>query len=561
MLREDDRAQSLQIGAILLFGILIIGLSIFQTVVVPQENGRVEFNGYAETTEDLVTFRNDILTAGTQGGQQAESLKTGVRYPPRAVLINPGPPVGSVGTTPAENVTISGVVAVSGEPRNVQGVWNTSERGAQNYSTRSLVFTPAYNEITVPSVELSGDGAYRLTGNGPLALTERRAIVGNTITLVTVDGDLRTGSLTSSVAASPASVATRSVTVTGDRGADFTVTLPVPGNDTEAAAQAWNDSAAATTLDRNPNVVSREVNGSRVDVTLDGSRTYTLRLARVVVHDKADSGVDTDTDPQYLVPLTSNGTEVATSGSRDVTVEVRDRYNNPLGGVDVDFTANGGDIDGSSTVTTDADGTATVAFNISDGTDTANVTAEIVDEGVAPYNSTTIAVIRQGAGGDDGGDGGGINPAGGNDLVLQSATLVDSNGNPTQNDNKIDAVWLSFKNFDSSREKNITRAKLSFYSVDAQSGSRDPSPDSATLGLVGSGSTVSLNTGGDFENTSYVFSPSQTRTFEMEFYENTNAGGSEFTPQRGDFYVLNVFIDIDGDGTGDASATYFIAPR
>jgi hypothetical protein len=212
-------------------------------------------------------------------------------------------------------------------------------------------------------------------------------------------------------------------------------------------------------------------------------------------------------------------------------------------------------------VTTDADGTATVAFNISDGTDTANVTAEIVDEGVAPFNSTTIEVIRQGAGGDGGGDGGGINPAGGNDLVLQSATLVDSNGNPTQNDNKIDAVWLSFKNFDSSREKNITRAKLSFYSVDAQSGSRDPSPDSATLGLVGSGSTVSLNTGGDFENTSYVFSPSQTRTFEMEFYENTNAGGSEFTPQRGDFYVLNVFIDIDGDGTGDASATYFIAPR
>lgn len=537
MLREDDRAQSIQIGAILLFGILIIGLSIFQTVVVPQENGRVEFNGYAETTEDLVTFRNDILTAGTQGGQQAESLKTGVRYPPRAVLVNPGPPVGSVGTTPAENVTISSVVAVSGEPRNVQGIWNTTERGAQNYSTRSLVFTPAYNEITVPSVELSGDGAYRLTGNGPLALTERRAIVGNTITLVTVDGDLRTGSLTSSVAASPASVATRSVTVTGDRGANFTVTLPVPGNDTEAAARAWNDSAAATTLDRNPNVVSREVNGSRVDVTLNGSRTYTLRLARVVVHDKADSGVDTDTDPQYLVPLTSNGTEVATSGTRDVTVEVRDRYNNPLGGVDVDFTANGGDIDGSSSVTTDADGTATVAFNISDGTDTANVTAEIVGDGVAPYNSTTIAVIRQGTGGGDGAGTDAINPSEDGDVQLVQANRDGNDG--------IDVVF----NNTGTEDRAIEKIRISFYFASQND------KIATNMSIIDDSGTVRYfevpGTTNDLVESFPANTQGASTTLDMTVEDTT---GSQAKTDD-DFFIMTIWFDNAG------KQTYFVSVR
>jgi hypothetical protein len=537
MLREDDRAQSIQIGAILLFGILIIGLSIFQTVVVPQENGRVEFNGYAETTEDLVTFRNDILTAGTQGGQQAESLKTGVRYPPRAVLVNPGPPVGSVGTTAAENVTISGVVAVSGEPRNVQGIWNTTERGTQNYSTRSLVFTPAYNEITVPSVELSGDGAYRLTGNGPLALTERRAIVGNTITLVTVDGDLRTGSLTSSVAASPASVATRSVTVTGDRGANFTVTLPVPGNDTEAAARAWNDSAAATTLDRNPNVVSREVNGSRVDVTLNGSRTYTLRLARVVVHDKADSGVDTDTDPQYLVPLTSNGTEVATSGTRDVTVEVRDRYNNPLGGVDVDFTTNGGDIDGSSSVTTDADGTATVAFNISDGTDTANVTAEIVGDGVAPYNSTTIAVIRQGTGGGDGAGTDAINPSEDGDVQLVQANRDGNDG--------IDVVF----NNTGTEDRAIEKIRISFYFASQND------KIATNMSIIDDSGTVRYfevpGTTNDLVESFPANTQGASTTLDMTVEDTT---GSQAKTDD-DFFIMTIWFDNAG------KQTYFVSVR
>jgi hypothetical protein len=548
---SDDRGQSIQIGAILLFGILIIGLAIVQTVVVPTENEQVEFNGYLETTEDLVTLRNDILTAGTQGGEQAEVVKTGVRYPSRAVLINPGPPVGSLQTTTPQNVTISGVTAVSGEEENVQGFWNTSVRGPQNYTTQSVRFSPAYNSIDVPPIDVDPNGAYRLTDNGPVSLTGRTLITGNRITLVTVEGDLGTSSLTTSVAATPVSVATRSVTVTGS-GSEFNVSVTVSGNGTEAAATAWNNSAAAQSIRSNTNVERTYVNGSRVDVVFNGSRTYQLKLARVVVHEKGDSGVDTDTDPQYLVPLTSNGTAVPTDGTTDVTVEVRDRYNNPVGGVDVEFTASDGSLDGGPLVTTDADGTATVPFNISDGTDTAEVTAEIDGQGVDPYNSTTIELARAGAGTGAGGTGPDINPGNrSSDLVLLDASLKGCSGGSGNNCDRVDAT---FKNFDSSSVKNITNLKFSFYAANGPGNSVQEPPASVD---VNGDEAVTLDIGGDFEMYGERFNKNEQDVIEFEF---RNGGGGSYTVRNGNFFIISALVDTDGDGTADRAYNYFIAP-
>jgi hypothetical protein len=541
MLRGDDRGQSIQIGAILLFGVLVISLSVFQTVVVPSENSGVEFNGYVEATDDLVTLRNGLLAAGTRGGQASETVQTGVRYPSRMVLINPGPPAGSLETTASENATIAGVEAVSGEEANVRGFWNTTDRGAQNYSTRRVSFSPGYNEIEVPPVEVSGTGAYRLTPNGPLSIAGQTFITGNRITLVTVDGDLSASGLSTPVTASPASVATRSVTVTGT-GDTFTVTLPVPGNGTTAAATRWNQSRAAATIRSNPNVDGTYVNGSRVDVVLDGSRQYDLRLARVVVHDSGDSGVATETEPQYLVPLTANGTTVPTTGTRRLAVEVRDRYNNPVEGARVDFSATGGSVVGDPVVT-GSDGRASVAFDIDDDVDSATLRAALNGTGTAPYNASTIEVTRAGADSGSGLGGTGINPNTKNGLVLRDASIDGG------------AVDVTVENLDPNRDKNITEAQFAFYSVDKQpsGGSQGNSPnqrtepDDATIG------TTTLQIRGSFESLGLVVPAGSPQTFTVEF--------DGISPEQGDFFVLAVLIDSDGDGAPDDSANYFIAPE
>jgi hypothetical protein len=547
----DDRGQSVQIGAILLFGILVLGLSTFQVFVVPQENRAVEFNGYVEASGDLAAFSHDVFAAGTHGSEAGQRVKTGVRYPSRALLINPGPPTGTVRTTAAENVSVDGVVAVSGEPETVRGFWNTSVRGARNYSTTSVEFSPGYNELDASPVVVSSVGAYRLGSGGHVALTDQRFLAGNRITLVTLDGDVDTGGTSTSLSAAPTSVATRSVTVTGDGGTDFVVTVPVPGN-----ATLWNRSAAARNVRANPNVLRTHVNGSRVDVTFDGDAQYTLRLARVTVHDSSDSNVETATDPAYLVPLTSNGTTAPAEGTVDVAVEVRDEYNNPVDGVDVEFSTTDGSFDSGSTATTNAEGAAAVAFNISDSADTATVTANVVDDGVSPYNSTTISLIRQGAGSDN--NDGAINPAGGNDLVLQSADITTLGSGS----DKYDGIAVVFKNFDNGNQKNVTRLKLSFYSAGGQGSTGTAPPESVTFDSADPDEpTVTLNTGGEFENTSYVFAASEERTFDMSFYESQDAAGSRFEPEPGDFFVLTAFVDRDGDGEGDGTVNYFAAPQ
>jgi hypothetical protein len=415
MLRGDDRGQSVQIGAILLFALFIVGLSFTQAFVVPQENKSVEFGSYVEASDDLTAYYHDLLAAGTQGSQTGQTVETGVRYPARTILINPGPAAGTVRTTGTRNVTITDVEAVSGEDRNVRGFWDTDARGPRNYSTRHVEFDPGYNEFDASPVVVSSVGTYRLGSGGQVALTEQSFLSGNRITLVTIDGDVESGGLSTSLSAAPTSVATRSVTVTGDGGSDFTITVPVPGN-----ATAWNASSGARSLRANPNVVGTEVNGSRVDVTFDGGREYTLRLAKVTVRGSSDSSVETEPEPAYVVPLTSNGTAVPTEGATEVAVEVRDEYNNPVGGTNVSFTTADGSFDGASVVTTDSAGTATVSFNISDSVDTADVSVRVVDEGVTPYNSTTIMLVRQGSGNDGAGTDE-INPSSDGDVQLVEA--------------------------------------------------------------------------------------------------------------------------------------------
>jgi hypothetical protein len=444
MFEGDDRGQSVQIGAILLFGLLIVGLSFTQAFVVPQENRGVEFGSYVEASDDLTAHYHDVLAAGTQGSQTGQTVQTGVRYPARTILVNPGPAAGTVRTTAARNVTIADVVAVSGEHGNVQGFWDTDARGPRNYSTRHVAFDPGYNELDASPVVVSGVGTYRLGSGGQVALTEQPFLSGNRITLVTVDGDVETGGISTSLSAAPTSVATRSVTVTGDGGSDFNITLPVPGD-----ATAWNASSGARSLRANPNVVGTEVNGSRVDVTFDGSARYTLRLAKVTVRDSSDSGIETEPDPAYVVPLTSNGTAAPTEGATEVAVEVRDEYNNPVEGVDVEFSTTDGSFDGASVVTTDSAGTATVSFNISDSVDTANVGVRVVDDGVKPYNSTTIGLIRQGAGSDGAGTDE-INPSEDGDVQL-----VDAVGKNADID-------IQFNNT-ASETRTIEKLRISFY--------------------------------------------------------------------------------------------------
>jgi hypothetical protein len=138
--RDDERAQSVVIGSLLIFAILIISFSSYQAFVVPQENRGVEIDHFQETEDSFSEFRNNIVNAVGTDESRSTSLRLGTRYPTRAIALNPPPAAGRLETTGAGEVEVTGAGTV-GDVCRADGGTPT---------TRSLVYTPSYNEYDEP---------------------------------------------------------------------------------------------------------------------------------------------------------------------------------------------------------------------------------------------------------------------------------------------------------------------------------------------------------------------------------------------------------------------------
>ncbi|MEF8856316.1 MAG: Ig-like domain-containing protein [Haloplanus sp.] len=524
--RDANRAQAIQVGAILLFALLILGISIYQATVVPQQNARIEFDAYQATTDDMVSVRDDVVTAGTEGASASTTVTTGATYPARSLFINPGAPSGTVSTDSAPNVTVEEVRAVESEAENIRAFWNST---SGTYETSRVTFTPSYNEIDASPVTVAGQGVYRLPDDRVLPISTGSSIRGNRITLVTVRGDLGAAGRSVPVTADPVSTATRTVVVTGT-GTTFNVTVPTP-----IPASAWNDTVAPDVV-ANPNVLTTTpVGDDAVRITFDGTRQYELRLAAVELRAQSDSSVVDSPGGAYLVGLTDNET-VATGRTRPVAVEVRDRYDNPVGGEAVTFTVEeGGYLTGNvteRTITTDGEGRARIGFTPNTTGDVAvSAEADLDDDGsIVTYERTTFGFASVDP---DDLDGGAeeINPSEEGDVILEY-------GETSSSSNK-DTVTVSFNNT-AGETRTIAEARIGFYYA---SGPSATPPRTITVGgtdlsvpstLTELDSPPSLSSG-----------PGQTVTL------TANQGSG--VPVPNDFVVLSITFAETGD-----TKTYFI---
>ncbi|MFB6234755.1 MAG: Ig-like domain-containing protein [Halopenitus sp.] len=386
--RGDDRAQALQVGAILLFGFLIISLSLYQATVVPDQNRGVEFNAYQDAASDLTELRNDVITAASKDTTTGTNVRTGAEYPSRSVFINPPPPIGELRTTATRNITIENVTTVSGEANNTQQFVENGLAGS-NYTTRAVRFTPDYNVFDAQPMVVTGHQAYRYTSgeNGRfLPMTGQTLLQGDQLNLLFIAGDLSAQGTTTTVTTEPISASTRTVTVTGDGSSNITLELGTPPGIT---AETWVNRTGEQLKASNPRVLNVESQGGRIHITLNGSRTYKLKMAKVEVREENDVATVNDPKPAYVVGKIPDGTSVVINESVDVRVEVRDAYNNPLSGVTVEFTYPNGTTEN---VTTDSNGIAAIEY-VPNDEGTKEFTAEITDSVVANGEPTTTLTV------------------------------------------------------------------------------------------------------------------------------------------------------------------------
>ncbi|WP_435095612.1 hypothetical protein [Halarchaeum sp. P4] len=362
MAGQDDRGVSTLVGAILLFGIILVVYATWQAAVVPAENKQVEFDAFQEAGEDVTELQNALQRAGAFGVQTSTVVHAGARYPPRVLFVNPPPATGTLSTQPAGDVTFSNVAATD---KDVRDYWNSSERSLA-FQTHHVVLRTDYNELRANDLGIDPSGAVYLAAGTNSVMRDAQSLVnGNRITLVTVAGGYREGGVTVSPAVRPVSVSTETISIRNTSG-DFTMTVP-----TRLSEDAWESiNRSQATIDR----VS--VSGNNVTITFhDGS--YQLRLSKVALREPTDAAIDTNTSARYITAANSDAVTVDTSPVRLVTY-TRDKYNNPRGHVSVRFNMtntsrntkiadpNGGsctavdwnDATSTSTVRSDADGTA-----------------------------------------------------------------------------------------------------------------------------------------------------------------------------------------------------------
>lgn len=395
-LSGSDRGQAIQVGAILIFGIIILFLALYQATAVPAQNERIEFDSYLEATGDMEGLGNDIRSAASRDATTGTAVRTGAAYPARVLFVNPGPPANRIRATDAGNITVSNAGAVDSEADNTQVVWNGS---ARTYETKPIRFDSEYNELRVPDIVYESGTLYRPANESatpPYApgetvlLSGQSLIEGDRITLISVVGDLDAGGSQANLVARPVSAHSRTVVVENRTG---NVTLTVPS---DLSATTWETEL----LDTEPNVLRVDQNGSRVDIVLRPG-SYQLRLAKVEVRRQSDSNIVPNTEPEYVVEVAGDEASIAESQRVRLTAEVRDRFNNPKSGQELTFTTANGTFaaSGSSTLetTTNDEGRASALFEPDDiGTLTVragrdpNGNGDVTDDG--PLNYTTFEV-------------------------------------------------------------------------------------------------------------------------------------------------------------------------
>ncbi|MDR5673091.1 hypothetical protein RH858_08000 [Halalkaliarchaeum sp. AArc-GB] len=324
----DQRAQALQVGAVLLFGFLIVGLAVYQISVVPEQNRQVEFDAYQDAARDVADLRGDVIASASRDVTSTTTVKTGARYPPRAVFVNPPPSTGSLGLGDPTTVRIENAQAVSSEDANTQAYWDGT---AREFETKPARFAPAYSDFEGLPIVVTGEASFRDAGDRLVPAGGQTLLQGDRLQLIAIDGDMDASGLETQVTTDPISAAERTVVVEGEGDEDITVEI-APGSD----PAAWNETFGDRLLDRE-DVVAVEARDETVAVTLDGDRNYRLKLGKVELRERGDVVSADEPGVAYVVAKSDEVSTIAQGASKVLRVEVRDAFNNPAAGVDVEF--------------------------------------------------------------------------------------------------------------------------------------------------------------------------------------------------------------------------------
>jgi hypothetical protein len=401
--RDDERGQAIQIGFILIFGVLVISFASYQAFVVPNQNSEVEFNHNQQVQGQLQELRNAIVSSVGRTTTAAVTVDLGTTYPSRIVAANPPSPSGTlrtVGTTDdGVNLSVNNAVA---QNRETADYWNGTRR---NFSTGLLEYRPNYNEYNnAPRTVYDNTLLYNQFQSANRTVTGQSLVDGNELTLVVLNGSLQvTQSTSTTVDVRPVSTPDGATIVEPEPGETLTVSFV-----SRLPAKQWNETLAGERNaspgdDRYVTDVSpgpaRTDGLYNVELTFEDA-TYRLRMAKVGV----GNGV-TEESTAYLTDIDGEGTSVQRGDNATVTLSTRDQFGNPVTAATVYANSSTGSF-ADDQKETDANGRVSFIYDsdgVSPGTQQLNFSLSSIggsfDQSTGEDVTVNVTVTRGGGGG------------------------------------------------------------------------------------------------------------------------------------------------------------------
>ncbi|MFB6132849.1 MAG: hypothetical protein ABEJ44_05530 [Halanaeroarchaeum sp.] len=296
--RDDDRAQSVQVGAILLFAVLVILLATYQTTVVPNDNQSAEFDHSLDVRQDMLEVRNAIYGAYETGETNPTTVTLGTTYPLHTFGVNPPPVSGTLYTTGGGTISVE------------RGNGNTADVCPGSAETKRLQYEADYNYYTpAPTLVYENTILYADYGdNRTVMISDQLLVTGDTVNLIALQGNYSENGI-AATGFTPQAGSLRVTPIT-----DPTISVP-----TALPEDRWENLLSANVDDPEDDV---KVTNGMLTVSLEGQ--YDVRC----------SVIGADSPPPGGLREDQNAPEINPAGPDDVQI---DAILQSPGDVSVDF--------------------------------------------------------------------------------------------------------------------------------------------------------------------------------------------------------------------------------
>ena len=546
----DERGVSEVVGAILVFALVVMLLSIIQSQAVPNQNQEIEVQHSLDVQGDMVKYHQIASQVATSGNEQSVAIETGTGYPSRLLFFNPPRVQGTLNTSKQETAEIKNIESPDSE---VNDYISTTAGNQLALNSRTMQYRGNYNEYQNPPVIKYEYGIlFNEYDDASVVANPGTLIDGTDINLLFLAGPYaQTSSTTQSVGVQPNSAPARTVPIKHDGSTGSSGNLRIELQ-SDLPEERWEEEYE--TPSNNVEDIYKPTNTNTVVIELDESKTYDLRMSRIAL----DKDVPKP-DGYYIVPVGDGTTSVSEGSTTNVKFEVRDEYNNPVSDVEVAVERPGGTLV-TPTPTTNSDGKITVPIT-PDSSGTQTVNAYVQDQSnVDGCDSTpnsakddrckaefTLQVTDLS-----------INPGSGvrlKDSYIEQQPIIEVDTDETDNvtagagnGNVVKTTY--YVTGDDDRE--IAAVRMNVYSTENTPPTTANMTNSNGDLVVGNMSIGGeFNTSSDWTNAPETLGSKEDTTYGFRFY---NEEGSPRTVENSDYFVLTVVYQ------NDERAIYFVSP-